>query len=396
MTISVQADITVFGSGIAGLWISSVLRQKGFSVALIESASVGGIQTIASQGIIHGGTKYALSGTLSEATRAIGDMPQLWRSCLSGTGPLDLSDVKILSEYQFLWSTENLISQLTGFFASKAMRSRIQAVAEESRPAPFNTTKFKGNLYQLDELVLDIPSLIKSLSRRLIEQTITADPAHIGLKPETPHSLTIQQASGRLIIDSQYMILAAGAGNKSLLAQLGKTSPAMQLRPLHMVMLKGQLPELYAHCIGANANPRLTITSAKHRQQNIWYIGGQLAESGVGISPDVQISRAKDELSATMPWVDTGKTEWATFLAQRAEPKMKNRRRPDSYFLQHDNRITTVWPTKLAFAPRLASDVLSQLDQTNIRPKTTQSDLSIYSLENKLAKPPWETTIQWK
>jgi len=396
VTTKVQVDIAVLGSGIAGLWITESLRLKGYSVVVIEAASVGGIQTIASQGIIHGGTKYALSGSLSEAAKAIGDMPQLWRSCLAGNGPINLSDVDIRSEHQFLWSTENLISQLTGFFAGKAMRSRIKAVAPESRPVPFNTTRFKGNLYQLDELVLDMPSLIKSLAKRLMQQTITASPARIKLTPEAPHTVSIQLDSGILKIDCQHIILAAGAGNQQLLSELNKNSPAMQLRPLHMVMLKGKLPALYAHCLGANANPRLTITSAEFQQQRVWYMGGQLAESGVNISAKDQIRHAQDELQATMPWIDTTESEWGTFAVSRAEPKMTNTRRPDSYFFEQDAEITTVWPTKLAFAPRLAMDVINQLDQKNIRPKAAQPDLSIYSQEIRRAQSPWEQVNQWR
>ena len=39
-------------------------------------------------------------------------------------------------------------------------------------------------------------------------------------------------------------------------------APAMQQRPLHMLMVRGRLPRLYAHCLGASANPRLTVTSS--------------------------------------------------------------------------------------------------------------------------------------
>jgi hypothetical protein len=48
----------------------------GFSTVLVESASLGGGQSMKSQGIIHGGTKYALHGALTGASEAIADMPR--------------------------------------------------------------------------------------------------------------------------------------------------------------------------------------------------------------------------------------------------------------------------------------------------------------------------------
>ena len=174
MAKAAQVDITVFGAGIAGLWITASLVQQGYSVALLESKATGGIQTIASQGIIHGGTKYALRGSLSESARAIGEMPLIWRACLAGEGMIDLTQVRVLSDHQHLWSTTSLASQLTGFFASKMMSSRMFPLDARSHPTPFNTSAFKGKLYQLNEPVLDIPSLIQVLTEQTKDQTILA------------------------------------------------------------------------------------------------------------------------------------------------------------------------------------------------------------------------------
>ena len=55
-------------------------------------ASLGGEQTIKSQGIIHGGAKYALHGALTGASEAIADMPRRWREALAGDGELAQRD----------------------------------------------------------------------------------------------------------------------------------------------------------------------------------------------------------------------------------------------------------------------------------------------------------------
>ena len=64
-------DILIFGGGIAGLWTLARLRKEGYSCLLLESNSLGAGQTIASQGIIHGGIKYALTGQASAASKAL-------------------------------------------------------------------------------------------------------------------------------------------------------------------------------------------------------------------------------------------------------------------------------------------------------------------------------------
>ena len=60
----------------------------------------------------------------------------------------------------------------------------------------------------------------------------------------------------------------------------------MQRRPLKMVIVRGGLQDMvYAHCMGASVNPRVTITSHYDKHGDIvWYLGGQLAEDGVNRS----------------------------------------------------------------------------------------------------------------
>ena len=55
----------IFGGGIAGLWMANRLTDEGYHVIIIEPHELGGQQTRCSQGIIHGGTKYALNAVLS-------------------------------------------------------------------------------------------------------------------------------------------------------------------------------------------------------------------------------------------------------------------------------------------------------------------------------------------
>ncbi|MEC8427025.1 MAG: FAD-dependent oxidoreductase, partial [Pseudomonadota bacterium] len=60
----IQLDIAVIGGGIAGLWLLNRLQREGYHCALFESEALGSDQSVASQGMIHGGIKYTLSGAL--------------------------------------------------------------------------------------------------------------------------------------------------------------------------------------------------------------------------------------------------------------------------------------------------------------------------------------------
>ena len=121
-----QLDIAIIGGGIAGLWTLNQLRGLGYSAVLFEQEALGSHQTIASQGMIHGGIKYALGGALSGGSETISAMPAAWRACLAGDGPVDLRGAKVLSDDFYLWSAGSLQSRMTSFFASKMLRGRVQ------------------------------------------------------------------------------------------------------------------------------------------------------------------------------------------------------------------------------------------------------------------------------
>src|SRR5690625_4238839 len=90
----IELDLVVVGGGVAGLWLINRLRSAGYDAVLLESRALGGEQSMASQGMIHGGIKYGLSGQLGAASQALAEMPERWRRCLSGNGEVDLRDRK--------------------------------------------------------------------------------------------------------------------------------------------------------------------------------------------------------------------------------------------------------------------------------------------------------------
>ncbi|WP_439886482.1 NAD(P)/FAD-dependent oxidoreductase [Pseudomonas sp. MBLB4123] len=387
MSQALSTDVLIVGGGIAGLWLNARLRRQGFATLLVENASLGGGQSVKSQGIIHGGAKYALHGALSGASEAIADMPRRWREALAGNGELDLSGVRLLSEAHYLWSPGSLAGNLTSFFASKAVRGRVDQVKGEQLPPALQHPKFKGKVYRLAELVLDVPSLIARLAELAGDGLLAAERVEPLREQDELVGLRVDDRE----IRAQRIVLSAGRGNAELLAALELKQPAQQLRPLHMVLVKGPtLKPLYAHCLGGGPKPRVTVTSHPAADgQWVWYLGGDLAEAeGVARDEAAQIAAAQKELAALLPWIDLGDARWATLRVERAEPAQSGLVRPDNAFLAEQGRLLAGWPTKLALAPDFADRVLASLARAGIRP-AVHAPLPALP-RPAIAQPAWE------
>jgi len=390
MPSAISTDVLIVGAGVAGLWLNARLRRLGYSTVLVERASLGGEQTIKSQGIIHGGTKYALHGALTGASEAIADMPRRWREAISGSGELDLTRTRLLSDAHYLWSPGTLAGNLTSFFASKAVRGRVDQVKGEQLPPALQDRAFKGKVYRLAELVIDVPSLLANLAELAGDSLLAGE--QIGPLREGDELVGLR-VDGREI-RAQRIVLSAGAGTQDLLHALSLEQPAMQTRPLHMVLAKGpNLKPLYAHCLGGGPKPRVTITTHPAADgQWVWYLGGDIAEAdGVARDPAAQIAAAQKEIANLLPWVDQSQVRWATLRVDRAEPAQSGLVRPDNAFLAEQQRLLVGWPTKLALAPDFSDRVLASLERDGVRP-TAQADLAGLP-RPALGVPAWEQLL---
>ncbi|NQY25705.1 MAG: FAD-dependent oxidoreductase [Piscirickettsiaceae bacterium] len=367
----ITTDVVIIGAGIAGLWLHNRLNNMGFHALLLENNTIGNAQTLSSQGIIHGGTKYALNGILSKATQAIGAMPARWQACLKGTGEVDLSQVKVFSDHQLMWSQEKLSSKMVSFFASKALSSRMQTVAKPERPPLFQHPDFKGALYRLEEPVLDIPSVLRCLVQPWQDRILQIPSESEITWQQNTHGVQSIQI-GEYKIQAQQFVLTAGEGNQALLDTLAIKKPKMQRRPLQMVLCKAKdpkqaLPAIYAHSLGSGSKPIATITSHFDENGNtVWYIGGNIAEQGVGKSLADISQEAQRLLHDILPWFDFPELKWASHTINRAEPKQSALSRPDTAFVESKNNIHIAWPTKLALAPDLADKVIDALIIQNL------------------------------
>ncbi len=392
-----QVDIAIIGGGIAGLWTLARLKEAGYQAILLESEQLGCKQTGASQGIIHGGTKYALTGKLTHSSQSIQKMPQRWKNCLEGRGEVDLREAKKLSNFQYLWSNKSLASKLTGFFASKVMSSRMTHLSKNNYLPPFNHPNFSGEVYQLDEPVLDTASVLDTIYQQFKEYIFHFDVDNISLKENL--TFLLHNAKQDNMLTAKTIILTAGEGSEHLLSSLSASTqpPKMQRRPLLMPMLKAKksvLPSLYAHCLGASALPKMTITSHQMKDKMVWYLGGNIAEKGVGRSISEQVKEAKIELQSLMPWMDFSSCLWSALTIDRAEPKMADGSRPSEPSVFEHNNVITAWPVKLAMVPIMVDNVMDKLQHIGIK-KNSQAIALNHLTQAKVSPLPWEKVTQW-
>ncbi len=401
-TVDVSVDVLIIGGGIAGLWAHARMRRAGYKSVLLESQALGVGQTRYAQGIIHGGTKYALTGKLTASSESLADMPSRWRACYEGNGELDLTQAELLSDAHYLWSTTRLTSRISGFFASKVMRSRSStmdsASDKKSLPSVFQHKDFKGQFYRLDEPVFNVLSVIRALAEPVKKSILMVDQET--LIPEDK-AVSVQSKQGKsYLFHYKKIIFIAGEGNENLLSRFACNQPEMQRRPLKMVVMRGGPNHglndmIYAHCLGASVNPRITITSHRDAQGNIvWYMGGQLAEDGINKSDAEVIQATKNELNELIPWLELKDAEWGVLEINRAEIKKHGTTRPDSFSIENNKNLITAWPTKMALAPILADALFEIVDKENIKP---DPDHSLPDWEQPIyADFPWNEENCWQ
>lgn len=361
---ALELDVAVIGGGVAGLWLLSRLQAAGRRAMLFESGALGGGQTLASQGIIHGGLKYALDLKLGAASAALADSPARWRACLAGQGDVDLRAAEILAPHHLFWVQRALTSRITGFFGARMLRGRVNALDPADWPVVLRQPEQVGAVYQLDELVLDVPSLLRALSAphrdriRQVDAALDLERSGDGIS-----AMRLRRPDGRPVtVKAACYVFAAGAGNAAVLASLGLGAARAQTRPLHMLLMDGMPGPLYAHCFDTGDKPRLTITSHRRAAGSwVWYVGGQLAERGVAMDAGELIRAARAEFAQLLPQLDLSVCRFAGWRVDRAEGATATGAKPEGPVVMRQGNCLVAWPTKLAMTPQLADMLLPML-----------------------------------
>jgi len=299
-------EVAIIGGGVSGLWALNRLLELGYDAHLYERTALGTEQTIAAQGIIHGGLKYALLGAIPAVARTLSAMPQRWKDCLGGCGEIDLRAVTVLCQKHEL-----------------RLQNRIIKLPIHTFPEP----------------VIDCKSLL----------TVLRDlcPGHVH-QGEAPEAGTV--------------IHCAGIGNEAAPFNT-------QRRPLRMFMARPSPfgAPVYLHWVGRRNKPMMTVTTHRLGDEWIAYLGGSVAERAVGMQDHEAIDWAVSEAQYRFPNYNWKALQWAIHDVDRAEPD-NGGTLPDGPTVRRDRNRLVAWPCKLAAAPLLADALLKELPPPSGKP----------------------------
>ncbi len=392
-------DVLIFGGGAAGLWLLDDLSRRGVRVLLLEAGRLGHGQTVASQGILHGGLKYALQGFMTPSAREVREMPGVWKRCLLGQAAPDLSGTRVRAAACHLWQTESLKSRLGMVAAKLSLHVAPVELAGPDRPPVFGCCR--GPVYRLDEQVISPATFTDDLARQHRDRILRYDfPRGLQISVAGPGvvarvALVHPQTGQPLEFCPRQLVLTAGAGNAELRRLCGLPGEVMQRRPLHMVLVRGSLPVLNGHCIDG-ARTRVTVTSdCDAAGRVVWQVGGQLAEDGVALDETSLVHHARAELEQVLPGVDFSQAEWAAYRVDRAEHAHPQRGRPETALALSEGKVITGWPTKLVLAPQLAKNIAALVPSpagAALPPVAAPADWP----RPDVALPPWDESRPWR
>ena len=381
-----HADIVIIGAGIAGLWTFNRLKRMGYDALLLESDSIGCGQTIASQGIIHSGLKYAFAGKVNKLAQSISAMPDLWRKAMRGEGAVDISAAKMSADSQYMLVPSGFMGGLVKLVTKKILGGGVHEVAKSDWPDEIKQSGFKGSVIFMSEPVLNIPSVLCALAEPYKDSIRKIDDG------VDPHDFLKAHN-----ISADKIIYTAAASNQIAAEKHGDdTGLKTQKRPLLMGMLKPAPYPLYAHLVGSSDKPVATITTHECEDGTlVWYLGGGVAEREKESNSTDVYDAAKKGFAKYLPDLDLSAVKWATLPIDRIEGKSNTEGfMPDTPTIHKAGNTLYCWPTKLTFAPLLSDKIVEILDKDGLKPSGKSSDWSFLPDVGYTAAP-WDVAA-WR
>ncbi|MCH7576668.1 MAG: FAD-binding oxidoreductase [Chloroflexi bacterium] len=369
----VQLDVLIIGGGAQGLWLLRHLNAKKFKTLLLEKGELGGGQTCHSHGLIHRGHYYRDVDMLVDLNAAA----SFWESLLGTTGLRKLNNRPaiagfgqvgraVVSHHMNLWEQAGLI------FEEKDEDEFPGVLAGGRVKTIFATREFSLNTKDVvEKLSGDLRHLIYRLDQRQRNPRI-----HVNDGAVTRVDAVIGRR--RVELDPQVVVMCAGAGNKDLLdeldlgMQLGE--PVQVRRKNHMLLVKGQLPELTAVFPEPGMLLGLFICTRSTANEKVWLVSDHRGSGDIDFEEDPDpdpsgewIQVIVDSLHDLAPGLSRLRLQWSVYTGLTSERNFGGRKHQDDYFIESFGlrNALVIWPTKLTLTP-LASQVAVRIVRTLI------------------------------
>ena len=394
-----RLDAVIFGGGAAGLWLLDRLSRDGHHVVLLEARGLGAGQTVGSQAILHVGSTSTESGLATRVIKPLRELPNLWRNALLGRIAPNLTRTRLRSECCYLWQVESLGLQVASGRSRLAVRSDSEILAPDERPAAL--AEVAGPVSRLPEQVICPASFLADLADQYRDRLLQID-VEQGLRfrlnsPGEVDAIQLTSPTGgsTLELKPRQVIFTAGSDNARLRELVGLSVDALPSRSLHMVLARGNLPELNGHCIEATQTIVTVTSDIDDDGRTVWQIGGPLAESGFKREPHVQTERVREELARILPRLDLRAIEWSAYRLDRAEAELGSNSRREAVQVFCAGNVTTGCPTKLVLAPVLAAEIADRASSPYITTPFDSTPLADWPRPETAALPWNEADRDW-
>ncbi|MDO5090911.1 MAG: hypothetical protein Q4D61_05140 [Cardiobacteriaceae bacterium] len=351
-----KIDALIIGGGMAGLWTLATLRARGYGAVLLDTGALGGMQTLTSQGIIHGDSHYRPTAAPDADNPATSLMPTRWQQALRGHGELNLRDARILAASQYLWTHSG---KLGGYFLARRL-GHLDKCPPEAYP-PFLPGAFRGQCYRLHAAVLDMESVLQTIAKQYAPW-ILAD----CFWQENGRNINVLAAGAMYQFQPRRILYTAGRANSEL------TGHSQRHQPLHMAALRvpRNAPDIFGHYLDASGHPVITITTHRENTCKIYYLGGIPAEEGIHRSANAHIAHLRAILLQALPWLNPewlGDDAFFPFATERISGHGDDDDAHEPVIIQRGRKLIA-WPGKLTFAPLLAERLVALLPPANANP----------------------------
>lgn len=354
-----KIDALIIGGGMAGLWTLAILRARGYGAVLLDIGALGGMQTLTSQGIIHGNPRYSLTAP-PDSQDVIQAVSTRWRDALRGHGEVNLRDAHILCANQYLWTADSLGGRFGGFMLSRRLGGHLEKCSAEAYP-PFLPRDFRGHCYTLNAAVLDIPSVLQTIAQQYAPWILSDC-----FWKEDGRYVNVLCGGAMHRFLPRRIIYTAGRANGEL------TGIAQQTLPLRMAALRvpKAAPDIFGHHLDGSNSSGVTITTHREKHCKIYYLGGASAEEGAHHSENEYIAHMRATLLKALPWLNKAwftDDAFHTFTIERVAGEQEEKGIYEPVILQRARKLIA-WPGKLTFAPLLAERLFALLPPANDNP----------------------------
>jgi glycine/D-amino acid oxidase-like deaminating enzyme len=384
----IACDVLIIGGGVQGLWLLNDLRSEGYSALLLERRALGDGQTCHSHVYLHQGHLYrdvGLAMRLKEIT------PR-WREWLARRSDQRLGVVPSYFGFanpadartrEALWNDPRLglnyrvvTNDPPRALAGGAVRVVLES-AEVCLDGRWLVSELRRGVDDWISQVEQVRAIALDLSRvaggrprggqvEEVVVTMPGGPAPVRFQPSA-------------------LVLAAGAGNQTLLLQatggnpilLGRLSNNQQLRLAYMLVIRGpseELPPLTGVFPDLGGLFQVSRRLADS-DEVVWLVSDQRSQMLTFVEDWIEfdaswwlravlsnLERLAPRLFGSSPL--RGRFQWGIYAAPKAEGRSEGaiplEERIEQFGIEN---LWTLWPTKLTLAPKVSQDVVAAISQ---------------------------------